>query len=248
MLTKSIAKTFATIAVAIFPVSAVIAQDLSLSDFNDQPLIRVQGTGRVATAADLAVINLGAEAQAKTAAEARTSVAEAMTIMIDAVRAAGVEDKDIQTQHLSLNPVYAPDGAGKIAGYQGQHQLSVKVRDVSRVGTVIDEALKAGGNAGRMYGLSFTIEDPSAAETTAREEAYANALAKAQELAKAAGLTLGKPIRIVEAPAVIPGPMPMRGVAMRMAADTATPIATGEQEVSVAIDVVYNIAEGATQP
>jgi uncharacterized protein len=229
----------------------VQAQDLSLSDFGDQPLIRVQGVGRVAAAADLAVLNLGVEAQAKTAADARARAAEAMTAMIEAVRTHGVEGKDTQTQHLSLSPVYAPEGSGKITGYMAQHQLAVKVRDLTAIGIVIDDALKAGGDAGRMYGLSFAIDDPSAAQSQARARAYADAYAKGQELAKAAGLHLGRPIRIVEQSAAAPGPVPMAGGMMaRMAAETATPIASGEQEVSVSVDVLYIVSDeaGAAPP
>lgn len=217
-----------------------VAQDLSLNDFGDQALIRVQGIGRVSVLTDMAIVSLGVETPAKTAAEARQKAAEAMTEMMTAVRAQSVADKDIQTQHLSLNPIYAPDGAGKITGYMAQHQLSVKVRDLTAVGTVIDEALKASGEAGRMYGLSFGVDDTSAAETDARARAYTNALSKATELAKAAGVGLGRPIRIVESSAGMPGPVPMPGGMMaRMAADTATPIASGEQEVAVSVDVVY---------
>ena len=221
-------------------IGASEAQDLSLNDFGDQALIRVQGTGHVSVPTDLAIVNLGVEVSAKTAAEARQKAAEVMTATMAALHAQSIADKDIQTQHLSLNPIYAPDGAGKITGYMAQHQLSVKVRDLATVGTVIDEALKAGGEAGRMYGLSFGVEDTSVAETEARTRAYGNALAKAQELAKAASVNLGRPVRIIESSAGASGPMPMPGGIMaRMAADTSTPVASGEQEVSVSVDVVY---------
>lgn len=232
------------IAAALLVSPLALAQDLSLSDFGDQPLIRVQGIGRVAAPADLAVLNLGVEAQAKTAADARAKAAGSMTAMIEAVRTHGVEEKDTQTQHLSLSPVYAPEGSGKITGYMAQHQLAVKVRDLGSVGIVIDDALKAGGDAGRMYGLSFAIDDPSAAQSQARVRAYADAYAKGQELAKAAGLNLGRPIRIVEQSGAAPGPVPMAGGMMaRMAADTAIPIANGEQEVSVTVDVLYIVSD-----
>jgi uncharacterized protein YggE len=226
-----------------------VAQDLALSDFGEMPLIRVAGTGRVSVSVDTASLNLGVETQAKLAEEARAKAAEAMTAMIAAVRASGIEDKDLQTQHLSLNPVFVPDSASRIAGYQAHHQLNVKVRDISRVGRIIDESLKAGGDASRMYGVGFMVDDPSAAETEARKRAYANALSKARELAGAANLTLGRPIRIIDTPAYMPGPIPRGGVAMaKMSAEAATPVASGEQEVSVTIDVVFAVTEPAPTP
>jgi hypothetical protein len=238
-----------TLAATLGIAPAASAQDLSLSDFGDQPLIRVQGTGRVAVAADLALLNLGVEAQAKTAADARNRAAEAMTAMIESVRTHAVEERDMQTQNLSLNPVYAPDGNGRITGYMVQHQLSVKVRDLTAVGGVIDDALKAGGDASRMYGLSFTVDNPTAAQSQARAQAYADAYAKGQELAKAAGLNLGRPIRIIEQAAPPPGPVPLAGGMMaRMAAETATPIANGEQEVSVSVDVLYIVSDQPAPP
>jgi uncharacterized protein YggE len=225
------------------------SQDLALSDFGDMPLIRVSGTGRVSVPVDTASVNLGVETQAKSAEAARAKAAEAMTAIIEAVRASGVEDKDVQTQHLSLNPILVPESASKIAGYQAHHQLSVKVRDIARVGPIVDESLKAGGDSGRMYGIGFMVDDPSAAESEARKRAYANALSKARELAEAANLTLGRPIRIIDTPAYIPGPIPMGGVAMaKMSADAATPVAGGEQEVSVTIDVVFAVTEPTPPP
>ncbi len=227
----------------------VAAQDLALSDFGDMPLIRVAGTGRVSVAVDTASVNLGVEAQAKSAEEARAKAAEAMTAMIAAVRASGIEDKDLQTQHLSLNPIFAPDSASRIVAYQAHHQLTVKVRDVASVGKVIDESLKAAGDAGRMYGIGFLVDDPGAAESEARKRAYASAFSKAQELAKAANLTLGRPLRIIDMPATMPGPLPMGGVAMaKMSAEAATPVVSGEQEVSVTIDAVFAVTEPTPAP
>lgn len=227
----------------------VPAQDLALSDFGDMPLIRVTGTGHVSVAVDTASVNLGVEAQAKSAEEARAKAAEAMTAMVAAVRASGIEDKDLQTRHLSLNPIFAPDSANRIVAYQAHHQLTVKVRDVASVGKVIDESLKAAGDAGRMYGIGLLVDDPSVAETEARKQAYENALSKARELARAAGLTLGRPLRIIDMPASMPGPIPMGGVAMaKMSAEAATSVAGGEQEVSVTIDAVFAVTEPTPAP
>ena len=105
------------------------------------------------------------------------------------------------------------------------------------------------GDAGRMYGIGFLVDDPRTAETEARKLAYANALSKAQELAQAANLTLGKPLRIIDVPASMPGPIPYGGVAMaKMSAEAATPVASGEQEVSVTVDAVFAVSEPTPAP
>jgi len=219
-----------------------LAQDLAL----DQPFIRVSGTGKVSVPPDLALINLGVETQAKSAEEARALAATSMTAVLDAVRAMRIEEKDLQTNWVTLYPVYAPNTANRITGYQVQNQLTVKVRDLARVGTVLDEAVKAGGDAARMQGLIFAVEDTATAQTAAREKAYADAQAKALEYARHAGVTIGKPIRIQESSAFIPPPVPLGGVAMaRMAADAVTPVQTGEQEIAVSVDVVFAIEQPA---
>src|SRR3990172_5886112 len=113
------------IGVTLTTLSAVaLAQDLAL----DQPFIRVSGTGKVSVPPDLALINLGVETQAKSAEAARALAATSMTAVLDAVRAMRIEEKDLQTNWVTLYPVYAPNTANRITGYQVQNQLTVKVR------------------------------------------------------------------------------------------------------------------------
>ncbi|MGQ0658939.1 MAG: SIMPL domain-containing protein [Chromatiales bacterium] len=221
------------------------AQEPSPGDCCDVPSIRVTGTGKASVKPDIAIINLGVEARASTAEEARARAAMAMTAVLEAARRARVEDKDMQTTWVGLNPVYAPDSGNRISGYEVSHQLTLKVHDISSAGTVLDGAVKAGGDAARLQGLSFGIEDTGTAESEAREKAYADARARAEQYARHSGMRLGKPLRISEAGGGVAPPIPMGAMTRMATAEAATPVQTGEQEVAVSVEVVFGIDQPA---
>jgi len=214
-------------------------------DLRQAPFVRVTGTGRVSVKPDIAFINLGVEARGATAEQARGKAAQAMTAVIEAARNSGLEDRDMQTTWVGLNPVYAPDAESRITGYMVSHQLTLKVRDVDGAGKVLDAAVEAGGDATRLHGLNFAVEDVDAAESEAREKAYRDAVMRAEQYARHAGVRLGQPIRISEAEAGITPPIPMAAMA-RMEADIATPVSSGEQEVTMTVEVIFAI-EGSPQ-
>lgn len=206
--------------------------------------IQVSGTGKASGAPDKADLTLSVEVRAKTAETARNQAADAMAALIKTVKNAGVADKDIQTRSVSLYPNYSPDAANKITGYQLTNQVMVCIREIEKTSDIIDSAVKAGGNATRVQGISFGIDKPEAILAEAREKAYANAKLKAEQYAKLAGVTLGSPLHISEGNAA--APTPVRYAEMRMmkaaVADSAsTPVQVGEQELSVDVDVVFAI-------
>ena len=203
--------------------------------------IQVNGQGRVWVAPDKADINLAVEIHAKTAKAAREQTAKAMSAVIDAVKDLGIADKDIQTSYVSLSPEYA-DG-NKIIGYQLSNQLTVVVRDVDKVGTVIDTAVEAGGNAARVQGLSFAVENSTDALAQAREKAYGDAHAKAAQYAKLAGVGLGRALHISEGSGVPPAPVfyTQERAMMKSMAAADTPVQAGQQEVAVSVDVEFAI-------
>jgi uncharacterized protein len=206
--------------------------------------IHVNGTGKVSVAPDKADLNLSVEVQAKTAEDARNQAAVAMEALIKAVKKADVDDKDIQTRSVSLYPNYSSDSANKIIGYQLSNQVAVCIRDINKTSDIIDSAVEAGGNSTRVQGISFGLDNPEKAMTEAREKAYANAKVKAQQYAKLAGVTLGTPLHISEGKDLSPAPMPYGEMRMMKAAaadSASTPVQTGEQEVSVTVDVVFGI-------
>jgi uncharacterized protein YggE len=203
--------------------------------------IAVSGQGTVSVTPDLAVINLGVEVSAATVADARGQAADAMQAIQDAITGLGVEERDIQTQYFNIYPQYsyADDKAPTITGFTVSNQSSVKVRNLDNVSAVLDAAIDAGGDAVRVNGISFTVEDPEEHLADARREAVENARAHAEVLADAAGVTLGDAISINESIGGGVGPYP----AFERSADAggATPVNPGEQELTISVSVVYGI-------
>ncbi len=224
-------------------VSALMTANAEAFDIKQPKSIRVSGSGKVAVAPDKADLTLSVEIQAKTAESARAQAASAMEALIKAVKDSGVAEKDIQTSSVSLYPNYSGDAANRIVGYQLTNQVAVCIRDIDKTSAIIDAAVKAGGNAARVQGIAFGIENPEPAQSQARGKAYANAKMKAEEYAKLAGVSLGTPLHISEGSQQAPTPRPYGDMVQMKAAmvDTATPVQAGEQEVSVNVDVVFGI-------
>lgn len=217
------------------------AEDLS----SHQPRsIQVSGTGKSSVAPDKADISLSVEVQAKTAESARNQAASIMDVVIKELKDKGVADKDIQTRSLSLYPNYSPTIANRIIGYQLANQVAVSVHKIKRVSEIVDSAVKAGGDAVRVQGISFSVENPETAMAQARDKAFANATQKAEQYAKLAGLSLGSPLHIRESTAATPLPAPygeMRMMKAEMIDNASTPLHAGEQEVTVTVDVMFGI-------
>ncbi|WP_262966305.1 SIMPL domain-containing protein [Methylobacter psychrophilus] len=220
-------------------ISSVHAEN---SDHNHPHSIQVNGMGIVLIAPDKADLILAIEIQAKSAEIARDQAGATMTALIKAIKESNVADKDIQTRQVSLYPIYKQDAANKINGYQLANRVTICVRDISKVSTIIDSAVTAGGNAVRLQAINFAIDNPEAALAQAREKAYANAHAKAEQYAKLAGLTLGRVMHISEGNSMQPMSVPYAEMSvMRKATstDNSTPIQAGEQEVSVTTEVIF---------
>lgn len=205
------------------------------------PAITVSGDARISAAPDLAEIDGGVTTEAKTAREATQANNTAMGAVVAALKNAGLAEKDIQTSRLSLQPQSsanrgAGDGPVRIVGYRATNTVTVRIRDISRVATVIDTLTGAGANT--ISGVSFMVSQASRLLDEARVQALADARRKAEIYAKAAGVTLGLPLNISEGPT--PGPMPMLRQA-KYAADAAAPIAPGEETLHVGVAVSYEI-------
>ncbi|MBI5287649.1 MAG: SIMPL domain-containing protein [Chloroflexi bacterium] len=206
--------------------------------------ISVSGQGKIAGKPDLANISLGVSALAPTVAEARTQAATSLGAMIDSMKANGVDEKDIQTSSLSIYPEYnyMNDGRQELRGFRVQNTVNAKIRDIDKTGEIVDEAVDAGGNDTTINGISFSIENPDELKKQAREEAVADARARAETLASAAGVSLGDAINISES-SYAP-PVFYEG---RAAADAAgapapeTPIEAGELDVTVDVSITFAI-------
>jgi uncharacterized protein YggE len=201
--------------------------------------IVVTGEAEVEAAPDRAVVTAGVESQAATAAEALAANTTAMTAVFDALEAAGVPRPDFQTSQLSLDALWEnrTDGEGppRVVGYQASNLVTVTVRDLARLGPVIDAVTAAGAN--RLHGIAFEIAEPKPHIDDARARAVADARARAELYAGAAGVTLGPVIAIREAPAM-DGPVPMYA---RAEMSAAPPIAEGTVSLSARVEVVYGI-------
>lgn len=209
--------------------------------------LSLTGQAEVRAAPDMAVISAGTVSEANTAREALSANNETMAAVLKTIAAAGVAEKDIQTSNFSIQPKYtypprASDGAQeapKIDGYTVSNTVTVLVRNLDRLGAVMDAVVSSGVN--QMNGLNFTIAEPEPLRNEARKAAVADALARAQLYADAAGVKLG-PIRSISEEAHVRPPQPMARMAMEAAAaDAAVPIAQGEQVIEATVNIVWGL-------
>lgn len=204
--------------------------------------ISVTGTGEASAAPDLALLTVGVSVLRDSVREAREEAAEAMNAVIDSIKDNGVADEDIQTRRFSIQPDFDfDDGRRELRGFRVTNIVSAKLRDLDRVGDIIDDAAEAGEDAVEIQGLNFTIDDPDELQAQARDDAVADARAKAERLAELAGVKLGDPISISEGGFRLPQAIPLGAVALDEAARAPTPIEIGELEVSVSVSVVFAI-------
>ena len=161
--------------------------------------IHVTGSGSVVGEPDMAALNLGVSVEKETVAEAREAAAVAMTAVIASLKANDIAEKDIQTERFNIHPQYDYTENGRVLrGYRVNNTLSARVRALENLSDVIDDAAGAGGDIIVVNSVQFMIEDPTPLQTQARSLAVKNAASKAQTLAEAGGVTLGKPITITE--------------------------------------------------
>ena len=203
--------------------------------------ISVTGEGRVAVEPDQVLLTLGIESQEATAELARQRAAEAMDRVLAALKAQGVAERDIQTRRLSIAPVERADRDGRLRreGYRVTNNVLARLRTVDRAGAVVDAVAAAGGDLTRVQGIQFTIENPESAREQAREKAMVDARARAQQVARGMGVSLGPLRHFSEGAVSIPRPLTLQ--VREAAAAPQTPISAGEQEVVVTVSVVYAI-------
>jgi hypothetical protein len=217
--------------------AALLAPPASAQDDEPRRRIVVSGEARVEAPPDRATFTAGVQAEALQAGDALAASGEAMRAVLAALEAAGVAAADLQTSQLSVDPVWEDGGAGgqpRVRGYAASNLVTVRVRDVAALGALIDTVGAAGAN--RVFGIAFEIAEPRAALDEARRRAVADARARAELLAEAAGVTLGQVLAIREG-GLGPAPM-MRAEAM---ADAAAPVAEGVVAVDARVEIVFAI-------
>lgn len=237
---KTLILSAAALAAIALPATSTPAAAQSPSP---SPRVIVTGEGTAALAPDMALVSLGVTQQAPTAREALDAASAAMARVIAAMKQEGIADRDLQTSNFSIYPVYvqprpdAPDRGPRIDGYQVNNTLTVRLREIGRLGAVLDQAVTLGVNQGG--GITFTNDDPSAALTEARAAAVRDAMARARTLAGAAGVSLGPVIEISEQ-SFQPQPMPMMMQA-RDAKAEGVPVEAGENSYRVQVTVTFEL-------
>jgi hypothetical protein len=205
-------------------------------------MISVTGEATISVPPDQAQIEAGASSYAKTARQAAETNNNAMGQLLLALKAANIDQKDIQTSRLLLQPQYEPNHSPPtVVGYRASNQVIVRLRDVAKVASTID--LLVGAGATDIGGVNFIVSQASKLLDDAREQAIADARRKAEIYAKAAGVTLGAPLSISEEGGGSPGPV--FRTKMTAAPMAATPVAQGEETLSVTVNVSWAIKPAA---
>lgn len=196
--------------------------------------------GETRVAPDMATINLGVMTEGKTAAEALSANGVRMNAVMASLKKAGIAERDIQTSNLNLNPQYryVENQPPQLTGYQVSNQVTVRVRDLKRLGAAVDATVNAGAN--QVNGISFGLDDPTAAENAAREAAVKALSAKAELYAKATGHRISRLVTLSEGGGYTPQP-PMPMMAMRGKAEDSTSVASGELSVRIDITGLYEL-------
>ncbi len=247
------------VGVLVFLVGQMIYHS-QLLNIQNQNQITVFGEGKVYAKPDIAVVNIGVTAQDATVAEVTKNGTTKMNVVIEAVKALKIDEKDIKSTNYNLAPVYenstiyapvpmmypSPDIAVSrtsttIKGYKLDQSIEVKIRDFTKISDVLDQATKSGANT--VGNLQFTIDNPEQFREQARAEAIKKAKDNAKNLAKESGIKLGKIINIYENS----GPYPVmydsvmaKGMGSVESAPAPT-IEPGQQEITVTINLTYKI-------
>ena len=204
--------------------------------------ISVNGIGMASAPPDVAEVQLGVETIKTDASLAISENTERMTAVMGVIKGMNVEDKDVQTVNYSMWIEEVYDQEGKPTGeirYHVVNQVRIKLRDLAKTGELLQAALEAGAN--NVGGISFSVADPVALQREARDQAIANAQAKAEQLAAGLGAHVG-PLRQVSefGGVVVPlvAPMAEKGVG-----GAAVPVSGGEFSITVEIQVVFDIVD-----
>lgn len=220
---------------------------------NSQAGIWVTGEGTISLEPDLAIVNIGVETEAKTVARARQIAATAMAAIVDSVKSYGLKDMDIQTRSFDIYPVYEyPEvvESGRttykqlLVGYRVNNSASIKVRQLDQVGNIIDDLATAGGDATRINGINFGVEDTKPFMVELREDAVKDVIEKATQFASLTGVSVGQLIFISEIGASAPAPQNFggeRAFALAAAAPPSTSISGGELELRLVVQAVFDI-------
>ena len=202
--------------------------------------LTVTGTGEAAAAPDMAVFSIGVETEGPSAAVALRNNSARMRAAIDKLKELGIEERDIQTSGLRVNPRYDYNTGTerpRLIGFVAANTVTAKLRDLDNAGAVLDEAVQVGANT--INNLTFTFSDPQPLYDEARNDAVAQARAQAELLSGAAGVRLGPILTIQDG--YVSSPKSSGMARMEAAFDQSVPIASGESVVTASVTIIYEI-------
>ena len=211
-----------------------------------QKRITVAASGTVTAVPDIALISAGVVSEAETARAALEANSAAMRRLIEGLKAAGIEAGDIQTTSFDVQPVYDTDSSSvpnprpqrrgtSIIGYRVQNQVRITVRDINRLGEVLDRAVTLGAN--QVGGIEFRVSQAEKLKDDARREAIANARRRAELFATAVGVKLGRVLQIEEVGEEGPRPAPYT----RVLKAEAVPIERGTETLEAKVSVTWEL-------
>jgi len=201
----------------------------------------ISATGEATRVPDVAVISAGVTTRSTTATGAIQDAADRMSKVLAALKRAGVEDRDIQTSNISLNPEYryVENQPPQLVGYTASNQLTVKFRDIRSSGKILDALVGQGAN--QINGPNLTIDKPEAALDEARAKAVAIGRARAELYARALGMRIVRIVSVSENEGAYPVPPP-RPMMMATAERSAeTQIQPGEQKLQVTLAMTFEL-------
>ncbi|WP_170464221.1 SIMPL domain-containing protein [Ruegeria arenilitoris] len=227
---------------------AFLAAALSISAAGlahaEERRITVDAAGTVQSVPDMATITLGVTNEDAQASNAMQATSDAVEQVLSRLQELGIDARDVQTRDVSLSPVWNNRNSSsgerpEISGFVASNRVFVRVRDLSQLGTIMDAVIQDGAND--FGGLSFGVQDPKPLEAQARANAVAEAIAKAEQLAQAANVTLGPVQEISEQ---VGGARPVAMMReFNMADAGGVPVAGGEISVSVTVTMEFEISE-----
>jgi uncharacterized protein len=203
--------------------------------------LEVSATGEATRVPDLAIISAGVVTRQTTATAAIQENAARMERVLSALKRAGIEERDVQTSSINLNPEYRyqDNRAPQLVGYTASNQVSIRFHDIRNTGKILDALVAEGAN--QINGPTLTVDKPEAALDEARLKALANGRARADVYARALGRRVARIVSISESGGSypVPPPMPMMMEARAQGADSK--ILPGEQKLQVTLSIVFDL-------
>ena len=202
--------------------------------------LNVSGSGQVFLTPDVAYISIGIHTEGENASETVTKNTRQAQALIEAIKSTGVEAKDVQTSNFSIYPQQRYNDQGEMVGtyYVVENTVYVTVRDLAKIGSLLDTAVKSGAN--NIYGIQFDVADKTQALSEGRKKAVENARTQAEELAQAAGVTLGA-VQSLSSYGGYPQPVFLEGKGGGGMAAAEVPISPGQISLTVDVNIVYEI-------